>query len=234
MSVGGDVRLSVRGLHAAWDGLPVVRGADLEVDAGGIVAGLGGNGSGKSTLLSSVAGLLRPAAGTVHLGGVRVDGLSAARLAALGLRLLPQTRRVFPSLTVRENLEAVELGVGRIDATEIRRRREDWLAAFPALEAKLDQQAATLSGGEQQLVAIGRVLSTGPSVLLLDEPFAGLSPGAAATAASAFAALAAAGSGVVLVEQNLTLARTLADRALRMDQGLLQAAPASLVPASGP
>lgn len=229
-----EIRLSVRGLRAGWDGLPVINGVDLEVASGEIVAVLGGNGSGKSTLLSAVAGLLRPAAGTVHLDGLRVDGLPPARLTALGLQLLPQTRRVFPSLTVRENLEAVELGLGRPDAVAIRRRREEWLDRFPSLAARLDHPAAALSGGEQQLVAIGRVLSTGPSVLLLDEPSAGLSPGAAATAGSAFAALAAGGAAVVLVEQNLMLARTLASRSLRMDHGLLQPQSGPVVPASRP
>lgn len=225
-------RLAVRGLHAAWDGLPVIKGVDLDVGAGEIVAVLGGNGSGKSTLLSAVAGLLRPTAGTVLLDGRRVDGLSPARLTTLGLRLLPQTRRIFPSLTVRENLEAVELGLGPPDATAIRRRRDEWLELFPTLAAKLDRPAAALSGGEQQLVAIGRVLSTGPSVLLLDEPSAGLSPGAVVTAGSAFAAVAAGGAAVVLVEQNLTLARTLASRALRMDHGVLHPEPVPRVPVS--
>ncbi len=226
------VRLAVRGLQAAWNGLPVVRGVDLEASAGEIVAVLGGNGSGKSTLLWTVAGLLRPTAGTVRLDGLRVDGLAAPRLAALGLRLLPQTRRVFPSLTVRENLEAVELGLGAGDVAAIRARREEWLERFPALSQKLDQPAAALSGGEQQLVAIGRVLSAAPAVLLLDEPFAGLSPGAAAAAGSAFTELATSGSALVLVEQNLTLARTFAHRALRMDLGVLHAASMPLEPAA--
>jgi branched-chain amino acid transport system ATP-binding protein len=141
---------------------------------------------------------------------------------------------VFPSLTVRENLEAVELGVGPLDRPAIRRRREEWLERFPVLATKLDQPAAGLSGGEQQLVAIGRLLSTGPSVALLDEPFAGLSPGTAATVASAFAALAGQGAAVVLVEQNVALAHTLAHRVLRMDSGLLHAESEPLVPASGP
>jgi branched-chain amino acid transport system ATP-binding protein len=227
-------RLEVRGLRAGWGGVAVVKGVDLDVGPGEIVAVLGGNGSGKSTLVSAIAGLLRPMGGTVRLDGARVDGLPAARLTALGLRLLPQTRRVFPSLTVRENLEAVELGLGRPDAAGIRQRREQWLERFPSLAAKLDQPAAALSGGEQQLVAIGRVLSTAPRVLLLDEPFAGLSPGAAADCAAEFAAAAAGGAALVLVEQNLTLARTLAQRALRMDHGVLNPDSVALVPASGP
>ncbi|MFN2503582.1 MAG: ABC transporter ATP-binding protein [Acidimicrobiales bacterium] len=223
-----ETRLEVRGLHAGWDGIPIVRGADFEVRAGEIVAVLGGNGSGKSTLVSCLAGLIRPTAGAVRLAGRRVDGHGAVRLAARGLRLLPQTRRVFPTMTVAENLEVVELGSGKPDLAGISRRREAWLERFPALAAKLDQPAASLSGGEQQLVAIGRVLSTAPVVLLLDEPSAGLSPAAAATCARAFADEAASGTAVVLVEQNLSLARTLAHRALRMEDGQLEPDQAAL------
>ena len=228
----GDTRLQVRGLEAGWDGMRVLNGVDLDVSAGEIVAVLGGNGSGKSTLVWAVAGLLRPRAGTVRLDGLRVDGLPPARLTALGLRLLPQTRRVFPTMSVRENLEVVELGTGRVDVGEIGRRRAAWLERFPALAAKLDQPAAVLSGGEQQLLAIGRVLSAAPSVLLLDEPSAGLSPGAAAACGTAFAEAASGGAALVLVEQNLTLARTLAHRALRMDHGVLAPDAGALVPAA--
>jgi branched-chain amino acid transport system ATP-binding protein len=225
------VRLAVREVDAGWDGVTVVRDAALEVGAGEIVAVLGGNGSGKSTLLSVLAGLLRPVKGTIHLDGRRVDGLPASRLSALGLRLLPQTRRVFPSMTVRENFEVVEVGTGRPDVARIRSRRAAWLDRFPALAGKLDQPAASLSGGEQQLVAIGRVLSAPLTVLLLDEPSAGLSPRAAAACGAAFAEEAAAGTAVVLVEQNLTLARTLATRALHMDRGRLTPDEHALVPA---
>ena len=221
-------RLTVRGVVAGWDGPPVVNGVDLEATGGEIVAVLGENGSGKSTLLAVVAGLLRPRRGTVHLDGARVDGLSAARLVARGVRLLPQTRRVFPSMSVRENLEVVELGIGQPDLVAVRQRRAAWLERFPALGAKLDQPAASLSGGEQQLLAVGRVLSTSPAVLLLDEPTAGLSPAAAATCAAAFAEHAAAGAAVVLVEQNVEMARRLARRTVRMEAGRLESDPSTL------
>jgi branched-chain amino acid transport system ATP-binding protein len=227
------VRLEARGLVAGWDGPPVVRGVDLDIDGGEIVALLGGNGSGKSTLLAAVAGLVHPRAGTVTLDGKRVDRLSTAALAGRGLRLLPQTRRVFPSLTVAENLAVVELTTGAGDRGAVRRRRDAWLERFPALAAKLDQPAASLSGGEQQLVAIGRVLSTDPAVLLLDEPSAGLSPGAVATCLAAFREHAAAGAAVLLVEQNVAAARALATRVVHMDAGALVDERSPAAPSAG-
>jgi branched-chain amino acid transport system ATP-binding protein len=213
--------LTVRGLDAGWGLTNVVQGVDLEVAAGEVVAVLGGNGSGKSSLLLAVAGLLRARAGEVELDGRAVGRLPAERRARLGLRLLPQTRRVFPSLTVRENLEAVELGLPGGEVDGVRARRAAWLERFPVLGARLDDPAAGLSGGQQQLLAIGRVLSTRPRVLLADEPSAGLSPALAAACGDALLELAADGSAVVLVEQNVTLARRLAARVLRMHDGRL-------------
>ncbi|MEA2685196.1 MAG: branched-chain amino acid transport system ATP-binding protein [Actinomycetota bacterium] len=211
--------LAVRGLSAGWGATAVVQGADLDVAGGEVVAVLGGNGSGKSSLLLAVAGLLRPRSGEVVLDGRRLGRMAADRRARLGLRLLPQTRRVFPSLTVRENLEAVELGLADADVADVRVRRAAWLERFPALASRLDEPAAGLSGGQQQLLAIGRVLSVRPRVLLADEPSAGLSPARADACGQAILVLAAEGAAVVLVEQNVTLARRLAGRVLRMHDG---------------
>lgn len=197
----------------------MVRGASLRVEPGQILAVLGGNGSGKSSLLWAVAGLLPCRAGAVHVDGRRVDRLPAERRAALGVRLLPQSRRVFASLTVRQNLEVVELGVGRPDVAAVRARRAGLLERFPALAARLDEPAAALSGGQQQLLAVVRVLSSLPRVLLLDEPSAGLAPALAAWCGQEVTRVAAAGAAVVLVEQNTTLARGLASRVLRMRGG---------------
>ncbi|HEX8771254.1 MAG TPA: ATP-binding cassette domain-containing protein [Acidimicrobiales bacterium] len=215
---GQPPRLVVRSLDAGWDGVPVVQGADLDAGPGEIVALLGGNGSGKSTLLWAIAGLLRPRTGTVVVNGRRIDSLGADRVHRLGVRLLPQTRRVFPSLTVAENLAVSDLAPGRIDEGRSA-RREDWIDRFPILRSKLADPASSLSGGEQQLVAIGRVVTTSPSVLLLDEPSAGLSTGWASICADSFVALARQGTTIVLVEQNVALARQLADRTLRMHLG---------------
>lgn len=227
MTPGAPGRLVVRGLHAGWGPTTVVRGADLGVAAGEVVAVLGGNGSGKSSLLLAVAGLLRARAGDVELDGRRLGGLSAERRARLGLRLLPQARRVFPSLTVRENLEMVDLGVPPAQVADVRVRRAAWLDRFPVLAARLDEPAAALSGGQQQLLAIGRVLSARPRVLLADEPTAGLSPAIALACGQALVDLAAEGAAVVLVEQNVTLARRLSDRVLHMHDGWLAPEPAA-------
>jgi branched-chain amino acid transport system ATP-binding protein len=215
--------LAVCGLEAGWNRTSVVRDASLEVAAGELVAVLGGNGTGKSTLLWAISGLLRPRAGRVELDGRDVTGMPAARRAALGLRLLPQSRRVFPSLTVRENLEIPDLAVGRPDRAATRRRRDDWLDRFPAIARRLDEPAAALSGGEQQLLAIGRVVTTGPRVVLLDEPSAGLAPAAAAACGQVFVDLAASGVAIVMVEQNVDLARRLATRVLALRGGRLSA-----------
>lgn len=215
--------LVVRGLFAGWGRADVVAGVDLDVEPGEVVAVLGANGSGKSSLLWALAGLLATRRGTVHLDGRRLDRLPIERRAALGMALLPQARRVFGSLSGRENLEVVELAVGRGDVTAVRAARAAWLDRHPALAAKLDQPAASLSGGQQQLLAIGRVLSTGPTVLLLDEPSAGLAPAVAEDCAAAFADAAGQGVAVILVEQNVALARRLATRVLSMQDGRLVA-----------
>ncbi|HUQ63627.1 MAG TPA: ATP-binding cassette domain-containing protein [Acidimicrobiales bacterium] len=211
-------RLEIRGVEAGWERSSVVRNTDLDVASGEIVALLGGNGSGKSTLLWAIAGLLRPRAGTISVDGRRIDGLGADRLARLGVRLLPQSKRIFPSLTVAENLAVTDLAPAA-DADGSHEQREEWLDLFPVLRSKLSDPAASLSGGEQQLLAIGRVVTTLPRVLLLDEPSAGLSTGWAAECFRAFAGLAAGGTTVVLVEQNVALARQLAHRSLRMHLG---------------
>lgn len=213
--------LVVRGLTAGWGRAAVVDGLDLDVAPGEVVGILGANGCGKSSLLWALAGLLASRAGTIRLGDRRIDRLSTERRAALGLALLPQSRRVFGSLSGRQNLEVVELAVGRPDLAAIRSARSAWLDANPALAAKLDQPASSLSGGEQQLLAIGRVLTTSPRVLLLDEPSAGLAPPVAERCAEGFAAAALGGTAVLLVEQNVRLARRVATRVLRMEGGRL-------------
>lgn len=217
--------LVVRALTAGWDRTDVISDLDLDVEAGEIVAVLGANGCGKSSLLWALAGLLATRGGTVHVDGRRLDRLSTERRAALGVSLLPQARRVFGSLSGWENLKVVELAVGRPNLPAIRAAREAWLARHPALATKLDQPASSLSGGQQQLLAIGRLLSTGPKVLLLDEPSAGLAPPVAEQCANDFADIASQGVAVVVVEQNVALARRVATRVLTMENGRLVAEP---------
>jgi branched-chain amino acid transport system ATP-binding protein len=213
--------LEVRGLRAGYDASPVLQDLELDVRPGEVVGVLGGNGSGKSTLLSTLSGLLRPTAGSIRLNGTRLDGLSAERVASRGMRLLSQQRRVFPGLTIRENLLAPALAIGKPDRQAIQAFAEAWLQTFPALGDRADRAAAGLSGGQQQLLAIGRVLSVPSTVLLLDEPSAGLSTAVADQVAGLLKDRAAEGVGLVLVEQDLRFAERLADRVLHLRGGRL-------------
>ncbi|MDP9239575.1 MAG: ATP-binding cassette domain-containing protein [Actinomycetota bacterium] len=215
-------RLAVRGLSAGWRGTAVLSDLDVSVRAGQAVGVLGGNGSGKSSLLFSIAGLLPVATGSVILDGVPVGGWSAERRAARGIRLLDQSRRVFPTMTVAENLAVVEHGIGHPDVGAIRRRRGQWLERFPALADRLDVLGGTLSGGEQQLLAIGRVLTTGPVLLLLDEPSAGLSPALRQGCAAVFRDLLDDGVAILLVEQDAMFARRISDVLLHLRAGRLE------------
>lgn len=214
-------RLEARGVVAGWGQSVVLSGVDLDVAAGELVGVLGGNGSGKSTLLSVLAGLLRPRSGTVTCDGLRTDRLPAERVAAAGIRLLSQQRRVFPSLTVEENLLSPTLAVGGVDAGAVRAWANSWLERFPALAAQRKAPAASLSGGQQQLVALGRVLAVPSRVLLLDEPSAGLSGEAESEVAVLLQARASTGVGVVLVEQDVRFAERLAGRVLHLRGGRL-------------
>jgi branched-chain amino acid transport system ATP-binding protein len=213
--------LQVRGLRAGFGTAPVLTNLDLEVATGEVVGIVGGNGSGKSTLLAALSGLLRPQGGSISLNGRRVDGLAAEQVAAAGMRMLSQQRRVFPGLTVRENLLTPGLAVGRPDAARVTAAAEAWLERFPALGERSGLPASALSGGQQQLLAIGRLLALPSTVLLLDEPSAGLSHEAADEVSGLFAEQAAAGVGLVLVEQDLRFVGGLASRMLHLRGGVL-------------
>lgn len=208
--------LHIHGVHAGWDAQDTLAGVDLAVDAGERVAVFGGNGAGKSTLLAVLAGALRPRRGQITLDGRRIDRWPTHRIARAGLRLLPQTHRIFASMTVAENLAAAEQGA---PADTVRTSRARWLARFPVLHDLSDRPAADLSGGQQQLLAIVRVLSTRPRVLLLDEPFAGLSTDTAIDIAAALTELG--DTAVVLVEQQHELAERITTRTLNLHGGRL-------------
>jgi branched-chain amino acid transport system ATP-binding protein len=213
--------LEARGITAGWDTSPVLRDLDLDVADGELVGILGGNGSGKSTLLSVLSGLLRPRSGTVHCHGVRTDRLPAERVTVVGIRLLSQSRRVFPSMTVEENLLVPTLAVGPVPTAAVSAWAESWLERFPALGERRALPAASLSGGQQQLVALGRVLAVPSRVLLLDEPSAGLSQEAEATVDALLRERAGQGVGILLVEQDIRFAERLVDRVLHLRDGRL-------------
>jgi branched-chain amino acid transport system ATP-binding protein len=175
---------------------------------------LGPNGAGKTSLLSAIAGVVPAAAGTVTLDGADITGRSAHRLAAAGLRMVPETRALFPDMTVADNL-AVGAPGGRLDDAALDRIVE----VFPVLGDRLRQQAGTLSGGEQQQLAIARALIGEPRVLLLDEPSMGLAPRIVASIMATLAELTAGGLAVLLAEQNANAVLGTVDRALVMDRG---------------
>ncbi len=206
--------LSVEHLDLRYGLLEAVRDFSLSVGDGETVALVGANGAGKTTLLRAIAGAHRPSGGTIVFDGVDVTRMRAYRRVQLGIALVPEGRRLFPGLTVEENL---------LVAAQ-RRRPGRWtvdtvIEAFPLLERLRHQRAATLSGGEQQATAIGRALIANPSLLLLDEVSLGLAPAAVEAVYRSLAAVIAEGATIVLVEQDLTRAASVADRVVCMLEG---------------
>jgi len=212
--------LDVAALHGGYDDVEVLHGVDLRVDAGEIVALLGPNGAGKSTLLRAVVGLLARRAGSVRVGDRELIALAPEAIARAGVALVPEGRRVFPGLTVYANLEvAATPWLGwrqRVDGDV-----EAVLALFPQLRARLRQRAWSLSGGEQQMLAIGRALMAHPSVLLLDEPSLGLAPRLVDAVFDAVVAINRTGTPVLLVEQNVAVGLAVAARAYVMGGGTI-------------
>ncbi|HSE96276.1 MAG TPA: ABC transporter ATP-binding protein [Methylomirabilota bacterium] len=218
--------LVVRDLRAGYRDVPVLRGVSLAVGPGEIVALVGANGAGKTTTLRAIAGLLAPAAGEIHFDGARIDGLPSHEVVARGIVLTPEGRKIFPSLTVRENLD---LG-GYLPAARTRRRAslERVMALFPILAQRQRQPAGTLSGGEQQMLAIARSLMAQPRLLMLDEPSLGLAPLLVERIFEVIRAINGEGTPVLLVEQNVHRALALAARAYVLEQGqVVLAGPAS-------
>jgi branched-chain amino acid transport system ATP-binding protein/neutral amino acid transport system ATP-binding protein len=193
----------------------ILKGVDLVVAEDEVVAIIGPNGAGKSTLLKAIAGLLRPKLGSVTLGGRPIAGLPAREISRLGLAYVPQEFNVFPTLSVRENLE---IG-GYIDRKAAGRRIEGVLARFPVLAGKQRHAARTLSGGERQMLAMAMALMVEPTLLLLDEPSAGLSPLAAERLFDAIVEIHKAGIAIAIVEQNANEALAISDRAYILVDG---------------
>ena len=209
--------LSVEGLEVAYGRTAAVRGVSLEVPDGAVVCLIGANGAGKTTVMRAISGLVRPRAGHIRLDGQGIAGRAAYRIAAAGLLHVPEGRQCFAELTVAENL-AVGAYLVRSRA-EIARRQEEVLARFPRLRERLAQFAGSLSGGEQQMLAIGRALMGGPKLLLLDEPSMGLAPLFVEEIFGIIAALKATGTTILLVEQNASAALDVADQAYVLETG---------------
>jgi branched-chain amino acid transport system ATP-binding protein len=217
--------LRLNGIEAYYGRIRALKGVSLEVPVGGVVALLGANGAGKTTTLRAVSGLLRPARGTVEFGGRRVERAGAERLVRAGLAHVPEGRQIFPELTVRENLR---LGsYTRRDRAAIAGDLRRVYDHFPVLEERAGQFGGTLSGGEQQMLAIGRALMARPRLLLLDEPSLGLAPRLVQEIFRIIAEIRAEGTTVLLVEQNVHMALAVADYGYVLESGQVALAGAS-------
>jgi branched-chain amino acid transport system ATP-binding protein len=215
----GNGRLAVRDLHSGYGAVEILRGVDLDVEAGEIVAVLGPNGAGKSTLLRTLVGLNRPR-GEIVLGAERIDGKAPEQILARGMALVPEGRRLFAGMTVFENLR---MGAYlERDGTTFEERLEEVFGRFTVLRDRREQLAGTLSGGEQQQLAIARALMGGPRIILLDEPSLGLAPVLVRVVFDLIEELRGGGLTVLLVEQNVHNALQLADRAYVLSAGRMQ------------
>ncbi|HEY4891004.1 MAG TPA: ABC transporter ATP-binding protein [Reyranella sp.] len=208
--------LEVKSLRAGYGAIEVLRGVDLAVGAGEIVALLGSNGAGKSTLNNNVCGLYRPLAGTIRFDGKEIADAPSMRIVEAGLIQVPEGRRVFPNLSVRENLE---LGSYRRGRSARAKNLDHVLSVFPRLKERLTQAAGTLSGGEQQMLAIGRGLMGEPKLLILDEPSLGLSPLLVEEMFALIGRLNRDGLAILLVEQNVVQSLAIAHRAYVLENG---------------
>jgi ABC-type branched-subunit amino acid transport system ATPase component len=209
--------LAVRGLSVRYGGLAALHDVTLEVAPGEIVAVIGPNGAGKTSLLKTIAGVLRPAGGTIVFDGRSIGGQPSWQVVRHGLALVPEGRRIFADQSVRDNLVLGAVSRSGPD------RLESVLARLPVLRERLDSPAGTLSGGQQQMLAIGRGLMAAPRLLMLDEPSLGLAPRLVGEVFAAVQGLRDAGVGVLLVEQLATAALAIANRAYVLERGRVAA-----------
>ncbi|MCL4748257.1 MAG: ABC transporter ATP-binding protein [Burkholderiaceae bacterium] len=214
-----DAVLSIRGLQVAYGGIHAVKGIDLEVREGELVALIGANGAGKTTTLKAITGTQAWAGGDVSYRGASISGVDSHELVARGLAMVPEGRGVFARMTINENLQMGAFT--RSDKAGIRADRDKMFEAFPRLKERAEQMAGTLSGGEQQMLAMARALMSRPTLLLLDEPSMGLSPLMVEKVFEVVRTVSGQGTTILLVEQNAKLALEAADRAYVMDSGLI-------------
>jgi branched-chain amino acid transport system ATP-binding protein len=209
--------LELRDVHTYYGNIHALKGISLTVDKGEIVTLIGANGAGKSTTLKTISGLLRPRQGEITLDGQRIDGVPAHDIVGKGICQAPEGRRIFPRMTVRENLEMGAFQ--RTKGPELDQDFERVYTLFPRLKERLTQNGGTLSGGEQQMLAIGRALMARPSLLLLDEPSMGLAPILVEQIFDIVKDINATGTTVLLVEQNALMALGIAARGYILQTG---------------
>jgi len=209
--------LEVNDLHVFYGAIHALQGISFHVEEGEIVTLIGANGAGKSTTLKTISGLLRPRPGNIILQGRDLTKVSAPKIVSLGIVQVPEGRKIFAPLTVRENLE---MGAySRTDAKEIQASMQQVFASFPRLQERLSQPGGTLSGGEQQMLAMGRGLMANPTLLLLDEPSMGLAPLLVEEIFRIIVEINARGTSILLVEQNAAMALSIANRAYVLETG---------------
>jgi branched-chain amino acid transport system ATP-binding protein len=211
--------LQLRALHVHYGASHIVQGVDLTVADGEVIGIFGRNGVGKTTLLKTVAGWVAPSSGEILLGERRIDGLSPDRICRAGVGFIPEDRRIFPGLSVEENLTLGFLQVPRRAAAANKVALDSVYARFPRLRERRRQLGTTLSGGEQQMLAIARVMVGEPKLLLVDEPSEGLAPMIAADIYAIIAEMKRAGHTILLVEQNLAKALEICERFVAIDRG---------------
>ncbi|MDP1693684.1 MAG: ABC transporter ATP-binding protein [Burkholderiaceae bacterium] len=209
--------LEVSGLVVRYGQVPAVDGVSFSLARGQITTIIGSNGAGKSTLMKTIAGLVKPHAGAVRLFGEEVTGLAPDALVQRGLALVPEGRRLFTSMTVAENLQTG--AYSRRDRHAVASDLERVLVYFPALRGRLKARAGSLSGGQQQMVAVARALMSAPKLLMLDEPTIGLAPAIVDTIGEIIGTIARSGVDILLVEQNAEMALASADQAFILDRG---------------
>ncbi len=208
--------LEIKNLSSGYDGPDVLHDIDLEISPGSLVAVIGANGAGKSTLLRTISSLIRSRSGSIVVDGKNLTNAGPSSMVSHGVSHVPEGRQVFATMTVAENLD---LGAYRTSKQIAGERLEKVLEIFPALKERLNNIAGALSGGQQQMLAIGRGLMAGPKYLLMDEPSLGLAPIVVQTIFDILPSLAKSGVGVLLIEQNGQIALSIADRAVLLERG---------------
>ena len=212
--------LKIENLEVAYGNIKAIKGISLEVNQGEIVTLIGSNGAGKSTTLRAISGILKPKSGSITFNGERIDGVEGHDIVAKGICQSPEGRRIFPKMSVDENLD---LGAFlRNDKDAIAADRERVLELFPRLRERIDQKAGTMSGGEQQMLAVGRALMGSPKLLLLDEPSMGLAPVLVDMIFETIEKINKQGTTILLVEQNALAALNVANRAYVLESGSIK------------